>query len=136
MKQLLLLGFAIVSVLGGSCASTPKEGETTLVPSQWNLGEIRSAIVDVLSYYGPVKIASRNRFQSARVPTNELSNLGREFTLITVRVDADHPHKVYVTSAIFVYENKSFLQKGNHEKIERQVMKRVHTQLQDETTVR
>ncbi len=105
------------------CASRRETLTSGKLSENWNLGEIRNAVTEVLNYYGPVNRASRERFQSSRIPTNHLANLGEEFTLVTVKVEASFPHRIYVTSEVFVEQTgRGFKKTGTYPEMEQKIL--------------
>jgi hypothetical protein len=103
-----------------------------MASSHRTLGEVRIAVEDALGYFGPVRRESRNRFQSARIPTNSVEALGREFTLVTVSIDGSYPHKLYIQSVVYTEGTGGAQFKkhdGRHVALEKQILEDVHRRL-------
>ena len=126
--QCVICVITVASVL--CCASRKREGTTSgQVTAQWNIAEVRAAVEDALVYYGPVKRDERNRFQSSRIPTNRLANLGQEFTVLTVKIDPTYPHRVYISSTVFVQTEETsdeFKPNGTHPDLEKRALAQIH----------
>lgn len=115
-----------------SCASRAPLATTGQLTDRWTLGEIREAVVRVLSFYGPVQRNARYQLQSSRVATNTMANLGQEFSVVTVKIDESFPHKLFVTSLIYTVDKPGqFKKRHSNPELERRVLENIRTQLHE-----